>query len=242
MKGMIFAAGLGTRLHPITLSKPKAMVEVGGIPMLGRVILKLKNAGITEIVVNVFHFPQQIKDYIKANDSFGVKIHISDETPTLLDTGGGILKASKWLEGSEPILVHNADILTDFDISDMAAKHNDDKNDATLLVSTRSTSRYLLFDDDNNMRGWINKSSGEVKPLGLNVEGLNPLAFGGVHIISPSVLSDLAAYGKDVFSIVPFYVDYCNKLKIKAYTPEQAYNWIDIGKPDSLAKACALFE
>lgn len=241
MKGLIFAAGLGTRLHPITLSKPKALVEVGGVPMLGHVIAKLKGAGITDLTVNAFHFAEQIIDYIRANNSFGIDIHISDERPTLLDTGGGILRARRWLEGSEPILVHNADIFTDFDIAPMLAAHESSRRDATLLAAPRKSSRYLLLDSEGRMQGWMNKTSGEVKPSGLSTDSLTPLAFGGVHIISPSILPLLADYGKEVFSIVPFYIDFCKKLHITAYTPSQPYKWIDIGKPESLALARQLF-
>ena len=241
MKGLIFAAGLGTRLHPITLTKPKALVEVGGVPMLGRVISKLKDFGVTDLTVNVFHFANQVIDYIKANNSFGIDIHISDERPTLLDTGGGIVRARRWLEGSEPILIHNADIFTDFDIAHMLAVHESSRSAATLLASLRISSRYLLFDSEGTMQGWTNKSTGEVKPEGLVAESLTPLAFGGVHIISPSILPLLADYGKEVFSIIPFYIDFCKKLRITAHIPAQPYNWIDIGKPESLAIARQLF-
>lgn len=239
---MIFAAGLGTRLHPITLCKPKAMVEVGGIPMLERVILKLKESDINYIVINTFHFVEQIEEFIIANNSFGIDIRISDERPTLLDTGGGIAHARKYLEGSEPILVHNADILTDFNISSMVRFHEDHNADATLLVSPRKSSRYLLFDREMQMKGWTNTATGEVKPCGLDVTELSPFAFGGVHIISPRLLPLLADYGKEVFSIVPFYIDKCSQLTIKAYQPTSAYNWIDIGRPESLAKAQELMK
>lgn len=240
MKAMIFAAGLGTRLGDITRTMPKALVEVGGEPMLKRVILKLKDAGITTMVVNVHHHAGQIVDYLTANGNFGVDLRISDESARLLDTGGGLLKARPLLDGEEPVLVHNADILTDFDIPSMLAAHEKSGADATLLVALRPTSRYLLFNGDMSMVGWENRTTGERRtPLPLRaVENSTPLAFGGVHIISPSLFRALAEYaGDSKFSITPFYIDACGSLDIRGYLPEESYRWIDIGKPDSLSQA-----
>jgi NDP-sugar pyrophosphorylase family protein len=123
MKAMIFAAGLGTRLRPLTNDRPKALVEVGGVAMLERVINRLKSHGITEIVINIHHFGEKIIEFVKQNNDFGITIHISDERDLLLDTGGGILKAQQWLDGEEPIIIHNADILTDFDLHKMVKQH-----------------------------------------------------------------------------------------------------------------------
>ena len=153
---MIFAAGLGTRLRPLTDNKPKALVEVAGKPMLERVILRLKRSGVDEIVVNVHHFGQQIIDFLYANDNFGVTIHVSDEREELLDTGGGILKARKWLDGGEPVIVHNADILTDFDLDEMMCQHVASEAVATLLVAERDTARYFVFNDAMRLQGWTN--------------------------------------------------------------------------------------
>ena len=246
---MIFAAGLGTRLKPFTDRHPKALAEVGGTPMLGLVISKLKHAGITQMVVNVHHFAGQIVDYLKANDNFGVTIDISDESDLLLDTGGGILAARRWLDGGEPFIVHNADILTDFDIVAMADAHSRDKADVSLLTASRKTSRYLLFDGERDLRGWENISTGELRPASLtSADGLDPLAFGGVHVISPRVFDALEGYARDnfgatkhPFSITPFYVDMCDTLKIKSYQPAESYRWHDIGKPESLVEAHADF-
>ncbi|MDE5672058.1 MAG: NTP transferase domain-containing protein, partial [Duncaniella sp.] len=140
MNAMIFAAGLGTRLGAITRTKPKALVEVGGEPMLKRVIVKLKNAGVSKMIINVHHLADEIISYLRANDNFGVDIQISDERSLLLDTGGGLLKAGQFLNDGEPIIVHNADILTDFDISRMLDSHIESKADAPLLVADRRTS------------------------------------------------------------------------------------------------------
>ncbi len=238
MKAMVFAAGLGTRLRPLTDHKPKALVEVGGVPMLRRVLERLRDAGIREVVVNVHHFPDMIIDYIRCNDGFGLDILISDERDLLLDTGGAIVKAAG-LIGEEPVLVHNADILTDFSLTDMIAVHKASMADVTLLAQRRSTSRYLLFEEDMRMCGWCNTATGEVRPEGLSVQGLSPLAFGGVHILSPRAVKTLCGYaGAGMpFSITPFYIDRCGSLDIRAYTPSVPFRWFDIGKPDTLAMA-----
>lgn len=240
MKAMIFAAGLGTRLGEITRTLPKALVEVGGEPMLKRVILKLKDAGVSFMVINVHHHAGCITDYLKANGNFGVDIRISDESDMLLDTGGGLLKARHFLEGQEPVIVHNADILTDFDIPAMLSAHLGSGADATLLAASRQTSRYLLFNPSGRMVGWENIKSGEIRsPLpSKELSEAKRLAFGGVHIINPTIFPRLADYTSEAkFSITPFYTDECANLDIRAYTPEENYNWIDIGKPDSLIKA-----
>jgi len=239
MKAMIFAAGLGTRLRPLTDNMPKALVPVAGKPMLERVILRLKSAGFNEITVNIHHFGQQIIDFIEANQQFGITIHISDERGELLDTGGGIKKARPFLDGNEPFLVHNADILTDVDLTKLYRYHTENDADATLLVSRRNTSRYLLFDADNQLKGWINKSTGEVKPQGFTyTQGeLSEMAFGGVHVISPRLFRLLEGeqwQGK--FSIVPFYLSVCRQARIQGFSSE-GYRWFDIGKPETLALA-----
>lgn len=239
MKAMIFAAGLGTRLRPLTDNMPKALVPVAGKPMLERVILRLKAAGFNEITVNIHHFGQQIIDFIEANQQFGITIHISDERGELLDTGGGIKKARPFLDGNEPFLVHNADILTDVDLTKLYRYHTENDADATLLVSRRNTSRYLLFDAGNQLKGWVNKSTGEVKPQGFNyTQGeLSEMAFGGVHVISPRLFRLLEGeqwQGK--FSIVPFYLSICRQARIQGFSSE-GYQWFDIGKPETLALA-----
>ena len=239
MKAMIFAAGLGTRLRPLTNDRPKALVEVGGVAMLERVITRLKSHGITEIVINIHHFGEKIIEFIKENNNFGITIHISDERDLLLDTGGGVLKAQQWLDGNEPIIIHNADILTDFDLHKMVEQHINSNADATLLVADRKTARYFYIGENNRLNGWTNISTGEVKPadyIALNTDKLR--AFGGVHIVSPSIFSELQNYSTEPkFSITPFYIDRCKDLKIMGYTPNEKYQWHDIGKIESIAIA-----
>ena len=165
---MIFAAGLGTRLRPLTDNMPKALVSVAGKTMLERVILKLKDAGFHDITINIHHFGSQIIDFLRANQNFGVDIHISDERGELLDTGGGIKKARPLLESNEPFLIHNADILADLDLNAFYHHHLESDADATLLTNHRKTSRYLLMNQDNRLCGWTNISTGEVLPKELD--------------------------------------------------------------------------
>lgn len=227
MKAMVFAAGNGTRLRPFTLSHPKALIEVGGKPMLQRVIENLKSAGVTQIVVNVHHFAEQIERFLAANSSFGVNIAVSDERNLLLDTGGGLLCARRFLDGTEPILLHNADILTDMPLGEIPLH-----GDATLAVSDRGSSRSLVFDSSNRLCGWINHKTGETK--GWN-EG-KQLSFNGIHLVSPRIFPALASYGKEVFSMTPFYVDNANVMNVYGYDMG-GYSWFDVGKPESLESA-----
>ena len=197
MKAMIFAAGLGSRLKPLTDTKPKALIEVAGKPMLEHVILKLKASGFNEIVINVHHFADQILDFLQANHNFGVDIHISDETEELLDTGGGLEKAGKYFispchEDKNGILLHNVDILSNCNLQDLIRFHQQTPDVyATMLVSRRITSRYLLFDGNNLLCGWINKTTGEVKPAGLKYEEgkYREYAYSGIQAINPLLLN-----------------------------------------------------
>lgn len=238
MKAMIFAAGLGTRLRPLTDNMPKALVPVAGKPMLERVILRLKEAGFDDITVNIHHFGEQIIDFLRANNNFGVTVHISDERGMLLDTGGGIRKARPYLDGNEPFLVHNADILSDIDLAAFYRHHAESDAEATLLVSERKTSRYLLFDDRHYLHGWINEATGEVKPEGFvyKREDYHALAFGGMHVISPSLFRYMNEHWTGKFSIIPFYLSVCREARIQGY-PLQGFQWFDIGKPETWAKA-----
>lgn len=234
MKAMVFAAGLGSRLRPLTDKIPKALVPINGIPLLEHILLKIKNNGINEVVVNVHHFAQQIIDFLQEKQNFGLSIHISDETNELLETGGGLRKACQFLGYNDNVLLHNVDILSNLDLQSFMKAHNS-HDAATLVVSPRNTSRYLLFDENNKMRGWQNIKTQEVKPTSLMFTGLQPFAFSGIQIISPQTLR----YLDDMptrFSIIDFYLHIMEMLPVRAYVPHN-YQMIDVGKIDTLHAA-----
>ena len=236
MKAMIFAAGLGTRLKPLTDHMPKALVPVAGKPMLEHVIQKLIAAGCDEIVINVHHFADQIIDFVKTNNNFGITIHISDETDMLLDTGGGIKKASSFF--NEPFLIHNVDILSNVDLKSLYEYHLTSGNDATLLVSPRKTVRYLLFNEGNQLCGWVNKDTLQTKPEGFvyQPEVQKEYAFSGIHIVSPSLFNYMGENWIGKFPIMDFYLQTCQEAKLGGYAKEDL-QLIDIGKPETLAVA-----
>ena len=238
MKALIFAAGLGSRLKPLTANTPKALIPVGGNPMLEHVILKLKESGFDQIVINIHHLGQQIIDFLEANQNFGVDIHISDERDYLLDTGGGIKKAEQFLSGDEPFLVHNVDILSDVDLKMLYNHHlATPKSLATLLVSKRKTSRYLLFNKENQLCGWRNRETGEVKSYYpyFDPEQYTEYAFSGIHVISPEIFKWMDEWtGK--FPIINFYLSICARTKIMSY-PLENLSLLDVGKPETLQKA-----
>lgn len=238
MKAMIFAAGLGTRLKPLTDHMPKALVPVAGRPMLEHVILKLKAAGFNELVINIHHFGEQILDFLRANQNFGLTIHISDERDCLLDTGGGIRKAEPFFRGNEPFLVHNVDILSDTDLKALYEYHRQSGNDATLLASRRKTIRYLLFDDEKRLCGWINKDTLQTKPEGFayNPEHHHEYAFSGIHVISPSLFHYMDEQWTGKFSIMDFYLQTCHEARIGGRLTD-TLRLIDIGKPETLTQA-----
>ena len=233
---MIFAAGLGTRLKPLTDHMPKALVPVAGKPMLEHVIEKLKASGFDEIVINIHHFGSQIVDFLKAKDNFGIRIWISDETEELLDTGGGIKKASAYFD--EPFLVHNADILSNVDLKAMYDHHLKSDDDVTLLVSPRKTTRYLIFDENNHLQGWVNKDTLQTKPEGFvyRPEVQKEYAFGGIHIISPTLFNYMGDEWTGKFPLMDFYLKTCHEARLGNYVKEDL-QLLDIGKQDTLAKA-----
>ena len=240
MKALIFAAGLGTRLKPITDSMPKALVPVAGRPMLEHVILHLKEQGFTDIVINIHYLGQQIIDFLQAHDNFGVNICISDERSEVLETGGGILKAADLLDDGEPFLVHKSDILTNIDLRTFYQQHIDSQADATLLVGHRDTSRYLIFDQTDTLCGWINKKTGEQKPEGFSYDPTlhEAWAFGGIHVISPTLLRYMREDGwSGKFSIIPFYLSVCHKARLMASPIQSDRYWFDIGKMETLQEA-----
>lgn len=232
-QAMIFAAGLGTRLKPLTDRMPKALVPVAGEPLLAHIIKKLKAEGFTRIVVNVHHFAQQIVDYLHTHD-FGVEILISDESDQLLDTGGGIRHAARLFDPDSPVLIHNVDILSDADLSSL---YDGAAADATLLVSERKTTRYLLFDDEARLAGWTNVATGEVRSPypSLDVTRYRRLAFSGIHVVAPSLIEAMHPY-PDRFPIMDFYLQNCHRLDIRGLWTKSLH-LIDVGKLDTLKQA-----
>jgi NDP-sugar pyrophosphorylase family protein len=236
MKAMIFAAGLGTRLKPLTDTLPKALVPIAGKPLLEHVILKLKAAGFNEIIVNVHHFPDQIIDFLQSKDNFGIRIEVSDERDELLDTGGGIRKASWFFDDGKPFLVHNVDILSNLDLKALYLQHLQIDSLATLAVSRRDTFRYLLFGESLRLNGWINERTGETKPAGFtHGESHVKLAFAGIQVLSPAVF-DLMKPLQPKFSIMDFYLSNAPTKIISGFIPND-FNMLDVGKLNVLDEA-----
>ena len=250
-QAMIFAAGLGTRLKPLTDTMPKALVPVAGQPLLWHVVQKLSAAGFERIVVNVHHFAQQIVHYLQANDRFGLDIRISDETDGLLETGGGIKKALPLFDQDSPVLIHNVDILSNADLAACYSLVEQRAPEALLLVSSRKTKRYLLFDGQKRLQGWTNIETGEVRGIAENSSlftlrsalplcsaknsSLQKLAFSGIHVLSPRVFP-LFSEMPDRFSIIDFYLKYCQQHAFMGYEQEDL-RLIDVGKLDTLEQA-----
>ena len=232
MKALIFAAGKGTRLKPFTDHHPKALAKVNGIPLLERNIKYLQSYGINDFVINIFHFGEQIVEFLKDNDNFGAKIEISDEKEELLETGGGLVFARRFLDFGEDFLILNADILTDLNITEFVKYHQEKKDFATLAVSDRKSSRKLLFNPDMVLRGWLNVESGEQRLAEFN-KGFKPLAFSGIHCINPSIFRKIKRTGK--FSIMEEYLDLMHTEKIRGF--EHQAKLIDVGRPESVLEA-----
>lgn len=232
---MIFAAGLGTRLKPLTDTIPKALVPVGGQPLLYHVLTRIRNAGVDEFVINVHHFADKIKEYLLDND-FGVKIQISDETEGLLDTGGGIRRAGKMLEGSGWFLTHNVDILSNLDLKSFMSQGRDNAV-AILAVSKRETFRYLLFDNNMRMVGWTDTRTGEVKsPFNdIDPSKCHRLAFSGIQLIHDSILKEMDGWPEH-FPIMDFYIRNAGRLPIYGVECTDL-KILDVGKLSSLDAA-----
>ena len=230
MKAMVLAAGLGTRLRPLTHDRPKALVEVAGRTMLELTLTRLRNFGINDVIINVHHYADLVIDYLQSNKNFGMNLTISREDD-LLDTGGGLKKASAFfLDDPQPLpfLLHNVDILSSFDLAAMLAHHNKTRALATLAVQQRHTSRPLLFDKQMQLRG-------RQPVTGPVPDGFAPLAFAGIHILSPPLLHNITEEG--AFSIITTYLRLAAAGEpIRAYRDDTAW-WCDLGKPESVAQA-----
>lgn len=258
MQAMIFAAGLGTRLKPLTDRMPKALVRVGGKPLLECVLFRLKDAGFSRIVINVHHFADQITDYLRENDNFGLDIHISSETE-LLETGGGIKRARPLFTLDAPVLIHNVDILSNVDLREFYISDRKvmcascgvphEMAGAVLLVSQRKTKRYLLFNNEMRLLGWVNIETGEVKSPYKEVHKatlddlqkcFHMYAFSGIHSFSPQLFPLMEAY-PDKFPIMDFYLQNCDRVAIKGYVKADL-KLMDVGKLDTLEQAEAFIE
>lgn len=257
MQAMIFAAGLGTRLKPLTDTMPKALVEVGGKPLLEHVTLKLKDAGFSHVVVNVHHFAKQIIDYLGENKNFDIDIQISNEMEQLLNTGGGIKRAAHLFSPHLPILIHNVDILSNVDLRNLYLQATDAYKlkdaEATLLVSQRITQRYLIFNKDMRLMGWTNVMTGEVKSPFPIIQGLRfsqpqsdqatycqhdlfLYAFSGIHILCPPAIKRIEKVEEDIFPIMEFYLQNCDKMTILGVINNDL-KLLDVGKLNSLHAA-----
>lgn len=239
MRAILFAAGLGTRLRPLTDQMPKALVPVGGQPLLYHTSQRLRDCGVTETVINIHHHGQQIIDYLATHD-LGMTIHVSDERDKLLDTGGGLKRALHLLPADSPVLVHNVDILSN---ADLGAFYNEGKTaDVALLVSPRQTQRYLLFDDTMRLVGWTNLATGEVRSPypNLDVSRCHRYAFSGIHIVSPHIRTAMEEW-PDVFPVMDFYLRTCDRLQIKGIVKDDL-QLLDVGKQDTLATAEAFLK
>ena len=247
---MIFAAGLGTRLKPLTDTLPKALVPLAGKTLLQWQIEKLKTAGITDIVINVHHFSDMIINYLHDNDNFGCRITVSDERDMLLETGGGLRKAEALLRSGvqefrssgEGILVCNVDILSNIDIPTLLNAYNPDEM-GVVVVSERDTQRYLLFDDNNRLCGWTNIATGEVRGPISNTQYpiANPrsLAFSGMQVLNPRIfeaMDKVVAEKGEKFSLIDLYLSIAEKEILKAFIPEN-YRMMDVGKINQLSEA-----
>jgi N-acetyl-alpha-D-muramate 1-phosphate uridylyltransferase len=239
MKAMILAAGFGTRLKPFTDAHPKALATVNDKTILQRNIEYLSSFGIKNIVINVHHFANQITEFIRKNNGFGSEISFSDETDEVLETGGGIKKASWFFkEEDEPFVVMNVDILTDMNLEKMIVQHKKEKPLATLAVTSRKTSRYFLFDELDHLVGWENIKTGEQK-MSRQTNKYWQKAFSGIHIISPEIFDLIKMQGK--FSMVDVYLELAKTNDITAFDHNNS-KFIDVGKPESILKAEGIFK
>jgi mannose-1-phosphate guanylyltransferase len=239
MKAMILAAGLGTRLRPLTDHRPKALVEVAGRTLLEITLARLRTFGISDVIINVHYFADMILKYLQKNDNFGMRIEISREE-VLLDTGGGLKKAAYFFrEQSEPFILHNVDVISTIDLGRMVQFHTENKALATLAVQDRKTSRYLLFDEARQLCG--RRSGGDEKTeLVRSSQPVQALAFSGIHVISPRIFSMMSEEG--VFSIIQSYLRLAAQgEKILGFRVDEYY-WRDLGRPENVVQAAEDFK
>lgn len=238
MKAMILAAGLGTRLYPLTANKPKALVEMNGIPLIFHLLCKLSQSGFNEVIINLHHFSEKVREYLSHNKIPGMRIEFSDESDCLLDTGGGVKKALWFFDEDEAFLVHNTDIVTDFDLNDLVQYHQNHNGQATLCVSNRNSSRKLLFDSQGILCGWENNRENRTKIVRKPQGEIQKFAFNGIQIINNKLVRLSAREG--VFSLIDFYLEMAKDHDIYALVTDKMV--FDVGKPDSLLEAEKYFQ
>jgi NDP-sugar pyrophosphorylase family protein len=232
LKALILAAGLGTRLMPITADIPKALVSINGVTLLELAIRKLAREGFGDIIVNVHHHAGLVMEFLNRHQFRGVNISVSDESSQLLDTGGAILKARWFLDGNEPFLVYNVDVISDLSLKALLSEHTTRGGLATLSVIDRQTRRYFLFDDKLKLMGWTDSSTGEIRWAGDPVPDAMSLAFSGIHMINPEIFRLIEEKGR--FSIIDTFLRLAKTNSIYGYV-QPGQNWFDLGKPDQLA-------
>lgn len=242
MNAIVLAAGLGSRLRPYTDTMPKALVPVAGKPMLEHLLLKLKDEGFTNIVVNIHYLGEQIVDFLKARQNFGLHITISDERGFLLDTGGGIRRASAYFCDGSPVLVHNVDVFSNICLRELMQQAVNENDDALLVVSRRDSSRMLYFDEGLRLKGWQNLKTGETKPVDeeFSPQTCTPLAFDGIHVMSAPLLSLMQRDFDGAFPLIPFYLSAAKTSLIKGFLPPADFRWVDAGKPQALDEAASI--
>ena len=219
----------------LTKDTPKALVPVNGKPLIAWNLEKLKKAGFQKVIVNVHHYAQQIKDYLKEQDYFGLDIQISDESKQLLETGGAIKHARNYIDTVEPLLIHNVDIITDLDLTDLMASHQANDGIATLAVRSRQTSRYLIFEEESlHLTGWTNIKTKETKLSRVTTLMVANFGFSGVHVIDPSLFDFFPK--EKAFSIIDVYLKAARTKNVYAY-PHEKDIWYDVGKPESVELA-----
>jgi N-acetyl-alpha-D-muramate 1-phosphate uridylyltransferase len=233
MKAMVFAAGMGTRLRPLTEKTPKALVKVNGQTVLERVLVKLNDSGFNDVIINIHHHAEKVKNFINEKTFTGMKICYSDESDLLLDTGGGLKKAAWFFNDQKPFLVHNVDVLSDINLAKAFHSHLEKKPLATLVVHKRETDRLLLFDHHMHLSGWKNAKTGTIKNPG-GKSGLLEFGFSGIHIIEPSIFNLMNRNG--VFSIIDVYLELLKSNTINGYEVT-GHRWMDIGSLDDLNAA-----
>jgi NDP-sugar pyrophosphorylase family protein len=233
MKAMIFAAGLGTRLRPLTNDRPKALVEVNGMSLLEINIRRLIHFGVTEMIINVHHFAEKIKDFLEAHQNFGIRIEVSHEIEKPLETGGGLKKAAWFFDTDEPFIICNADILSSIDLKKMYVAHCASDAIATYAIQQRDTSRYMLHNTEGLLCGWMNTKTKTIK-MGRSAKELGMYSFSCFHIVNPCIFKTTPK--EDFFTIIEWYLKISKKHKVMGYRHDDDI-WCDVGKPETLIEA-----